>query len=99
MSLADFQPPASDAPIDWALAYASAGMAIFPVGANEKPLTPHGLKDASTNDTAIRSWWRRWRHAYIGWAVPADVVVVDLEREAATACEISSPIRESSPTR
>ena len=84
MSLADFQPPASDAPIDWALAYASAGMAIFPVGANKKPLTAHGLKDASTNDTAIRSWWRKWRHADIGWAVPADVVVVDLGQKGSS---------------
>ena len=84
MSFADFQPPASDAPIDWALAYASAGMAIFPVGANKKPLTAHGLKDASTNDTAICSWWRKWRHADIGWAVPADVVVVDLDRKGSS---------------
>jgi hypothetical protein len=76
---ADFKPPASDAAVDWALAYAKAGMAIFPVGANKKPLTAHGLKDASTDDTAIRSWWRRWRHADIGWAVPSDIVVANLD--------------------
>jgi hypothetical protein len=74
-----FLPPASDAPLDWALAYVRAGMAIFPVGANKKPLTEHGLKDASTDEGAVRDWWARWRRAHIEWAVPKDIVVLDLD--------------------
>src|SRR5271166_6339744 len=76
----DFRPPESDAQLDWALAYAgAAGMPIFPVGADKRPLTEHGVKDASTVEAVIRGWWGRWRHADIGWAVPAEIVVVDLD--------------------
>lgn len=32
------------------------------------PLTPHGLHDASTDETVIREWWRRWPKANIGIA-------------------------------
>ena len=80
--ISDFQPPSSSAAVDWALAYAAAGMAVFPVGANKKPLTEHGVKDATTDPDLIRAWWKRWPHAEIGWAVPAGVVVADLDRKA-----------------
>jgi hypothetical protein len=78
----DFQPPSSGAALDGALAYAGAGMAVFPVGANKKPLTEHGVKDATTDPDQIRAWWKRWPHAEIGRAVPSGVVVVDLDRKA-----------------
>lgn len=78
----DFQPPASAAEGEWALAYAAAGMAVFPVKADKKPLTNHGVKDAATDPDQIRAWWKRWLHAEIGWAVPATVVVVDLDCRA-----------------
>ncbi len=29
------------------------------------PLTPHGLKDASTDEATIRSWWSKWPHANV----------------------------------
>jgi hypothetical protein len=75
-----FQPPESKVPpLEWALAYAGAGMEVFPVGANKKPLTKHGLKDASTLEAVIRAWWGRHPHADIAWAVPADIVVLDLD--------------------
>jgi hypothetical protein len=35
----DFQLPVSDVAVDWALAYTAAEMAVFPCGANNKPLT------------------------------------------------------------
>jgi hypothetical protein len=80
MRLQDFAPPASDEPVEWALAYArSADMAVFPVGSSKKPLVEHGLKDATTDEAAIRRWWARWRYAGIAWALPADVVVLDLD--------------------
>ena len=54
-----FTPPDSDAAVDWALAYAACGMAVFPVKADKKPLTEHGLKDATTDEAQIRAWWAR----------------------------------------
>jgi Bifunctional DNA primase/polymerase, N-terminal len=75
----DFQSPPSGAAVDWALAYAAAGMAVFPLKAGGAPLTEHGFKDASTDPGQIRAWWKRWPHPEIGWAVPAGVVVVDLD--------------------
>jgi hypothetical protein len=42
-------------------------------------LTEHGVKDATTDETVIRTWWMRYPHADTAWAVPADVVVVDLD--------------------
>jgi AAA domain/Bifunctional DNA primase/polymerase, N-terminal len=75
----DFRPPASDAPLDWWLAYADAAMATFPVGADKKPLTAHGVKDATTDKAQIRAWAEKWPHADIAWAVPETIVVVDLD--------------------
>jgi hypothetical protein len=77
----NFTPPAAAAAADWALAYVAAGMAVFPVGANKKPLTEHGVKDATTDPDLILALWKRWPHAEIAWAVPAGVVVVDLDRK------------------
>jgi Bifunctional DNA primase/polymerase, N-terminal len=80
----DFQPPVSADAVDWALAYADAGMAAFPCKANGAPLIRkedggNGFKDATTDRDQVRAWWARWPHAEIGWAVPGGVVVVDLD--------------------
>ncbi len=77
----DFQPPASAAAGEWALAYARAGMAAFPCGADNRPLTDHGFKNATTDPDQIKRWWKRWPHAEIGWAVAPGVVVVDLDEK------------------
>jgi hypothetical protein len=66
-------------PVDWALAYARAGMRVFSVSASKKPLTAHGSKDATVDEAVIRHWWMRWPHADVAWAVPVDVVVLDLD--------------------
>ena len=83
LSLAAFKPPAADAPmVDWALACAAAGFAVFPCDADRKPigrLAPNGVKDATTNGTQIKTWWRETPYAEPGWAVPALIVVVDLD--------------------
>jgi hypothetical protein len=63
----------------WALAYASVGMAVVPVAANKKPLTPHGLKDATTDGAVIRTRGARWPCSDQAWALPADIVVLDLD--------------------
>ena len=105
MIIPDFQAPMSADAGDWALAYAAAGMAVFPLKADGAPLTDHGFKDATTDPGQIRAWWKRWPHAEIGWAVPAGVVVVDLdvkngkrglmdfvEREGVEAEAVQTPI-------
>jgi hypothetical protein len=43
------------------------------------PLTPHGLKDASSDPAQLTGWWRRWPQANIGLVTGelADVLDVD----------------------
>ena len=67
--------------LDEALRYAAAGMLIFPVDANKKPLTRHGFKDASSDPAAIVAWLEKWPHCDFGWALPPDIVVVDVDRK------------------
>jgi hypothetical protein len=64
----------------WAMHYAVAGLLIFPVNANKKPLTTHGFKDATSDPAAIEAWREKWAHCEFGWAAPAGVVVdVDIK--------------------
>ncbi len=54
---------------DAAAAYARAGLAVFPCVPGEKrPLTRHGLSDATADPARVASWWRRWPQANIGLA-------------------------------
>jgi Bifunctional DNA primase/polymerase, N-terminal len=102
--------PEERSPLDWALFYARRGMRVFPVKANRKPLTEHGFINATTDEKQIREWWRKWPHADVGWAVPSNVVVTDLdvkhqsdviaefERRMGRSCgELETP-QASSPT-
>src|SRR6516165_8411064 len=59
----------SDA-LDAALEYGRKGLPVFPCSPlDKKPLTPHGFKDATTDEAQIRAWWVQWPNAMIG--VPA----------------------------
>src|SRR5262249_13355365 len=54
------QPQASTPPdaLDAALEYARKGLPVFPCSPlDKKPLTPHGFKDATTDEAQIRAWW------------------------------------------
>jgi len=74
------EPSAGDA----ALAYAAAGMAVFPCAPDGKrPLTRHGLLDATCDRGEVARWWRRWPDANVGLATGARVEVVDVDRRPA----------------
>jgi hypothetical protein len=72
-----------------ALAYASAGIHVFPLALRSKvPLISardggHGLHDATTNDVTIRSWWTAHPHANIGLRTGLSFDVIDLDGEDA----------------
>ena len=79
------QPQASTPPdaLDAALEYARKGLPIFPCSPlDKKPLTPHGFKDATTDEAQVRAWWGKWPNAMIAaptgpasgvWALDPDV--------------------------
>ena len=52
--------------IEAALEYIAQGLKVFPVRANKKPLTKHGLKDATQSEVVIRKYWEKWLNAGIG---------------------------------
>lgn len=45
--------------VDRALAAARLGWHVFPCGADKRPLTKHGLKDATTDAGQISKWWAK----------------------------------------
>ena len=64
-----------------ALKYAAHGWPVFPAVPGEKiPVTPHGFKDATTDQAQIRAWWQANPDRNIGIATGRpgpDVVDVD----------------------
>lgn len=67
--------------------YAQRGLAVFPVKKNKHPYTMHGVKDATTDLTVIREWWKRWPDANIGIAtgtVSGGLIVIDQDIDDGT---------------
>ena len=54
-------------------------MKIFLCNGKKIPLTPHGFKDATTDETQIRTWAEQHPGALWGYAVPKDMVILDLD--------------------
>ena len=61
-----------------ALDYAADDWPVFPVGSNKRPLTPHGFKDATTDERVIRKWWKRWPTAGIATPTGDGIFVLDV---------------------
>lgn len=69
---------------DAAVAYAAAGVAVFPcLAGGKRPLTEHGFLDASTDLSRIRAWWDRTPNANIGIPTGITVDVLDADVHAA----------------
>ena len=52
---------------DAAIAYAKLGIPVFPLKeCGKTPITPHGLKDASTDLQTVTDWWGQFPNANIG---------------------------------
>jgi hypothetical protein len=74
-------PGQDGSPLIAALAYAAYGFDVFPCAADKSPLTAHGFKDASRDPEVVSALWSRWRFAEPALAVPAHIVIVDLDRK------------------
>jgi Bifunctional DNA primase/polymerase, N-terminal len=88
-----------------ALRYAGRGWPVFPCDARKHPLTPHGFKDASTDERRLVEWWMRWPHALIGipTGTPIGAVVLDIDVKNGnngfrTLDQLDGPIRPVTPT-
>ena len=68
-------------PLEAALRYARRGWPVFPCRPRDKqPLTPHGFKDATTDEEIIYRWWSQHPQANIGIPTgPNTFVVLDVD--------------------
>ena len=69
-----------------AMGFAASGVPVFPcVPGQKRPLTAHGLLDASVDAGQVRSWWQRWPSANIGLptgrASGLDVLDIDVRTD------------------
>ena len=66
-----------------ALAYAAAGIPVFPCRSDKTPATPHGFKDATTDETKIKQAWDAWDGTFqpliVGIPTGQGFVVIDLD--------------------
>ena len=65
--------------LDAGLRAAQRGWRIFPCNGKKEPLTAHGFKDATTDEQQIRTWAKAFPGGLWGYALPEDIVVVDLD--------------------
>jgi len=71
--------------LEAALAYARRGLPVFPLWPGKKiPRIGErdggrGFHDATLDEAQIREWWTRWPDANIGVAVPAHLIVLDVD--------------------
>jgi Bifunctional DNA primase/polymerase, N-terminal len=69
--------------LDFALLYAARDWPVSPWALNKRPLTEHGINDATTDPDQIQEWWRKWPQALAAIATGerSGVVAVDIDNE------------------
>jgi DNA-binding transcriptional ArsR family regulator len=80
-----------------ALAYAEAGLPVFPLKPGTKaPATGDGLKSATCNPATVRAWWERWPNANVAIRTgePAGLVVLDVDTQHGGAGTLGKLERE-----
>ncbi|WP_194411413.1 bifunctional DNA primase/polymerase [Microbacterium cremeum] len=66
--------------LDHALAAADLGWHVIPCSADKRPLTKHGLKDATTDPAQIRAWWKKHPAALAAVvAGPSGLAIADFD--------------------
>ena len=88
--------------LDFAFNYSQLGYAVFPCIPNGKrPLTKHGLQDASSCPKQIKDWWQRWPLANLAVLPPEDVLVLDFDDRtiAETWLQIYPELKQVPQTR
>jgi hypothetical protein len=101
--------------IDHVLTYAKSGIFCFPVHdfsagvcscgnprckrPAKHPRTANGLKDATTDEKTLRTWWELWPQASIGINCGmSDLIVVDVDvKKGALGFETMKPLMEQFP--
>ena len=66
--------------LEAALDYIAQGFRVFPVGPDKKPLTRHGLKDATQLQIGVRELWGKCPNAGIG-LVTDGLIVLDFDAQ------------------
>jgi hypothetical protein len=79
--------PASMPPLEHALALASMGFAVFPIGKDKAPRCPRGHKAASTDPDCIRAMAGQYGFVLVGVATgeASNAAVLDLDRQHGAA--------------
>ena len=64
--------------LEAALSYIENGFKVFPVKPDKKPMTKHGLKDATQLQVSVKDYWGKWPDAGIG-IITDGFVVLDFD--------------------